>query len=268
MSEHRQVVIDFLNKCNVYAQASIERKKERRELQDIAAWESYIEFNTHAIGELEEGKLDDWFASPQAPNLPPIYRLDIASMEHAERSTWLNNILTPRPVVIAATHNEEGGRNFAPLSSVMHVSTAPAYLTASFSLHKDGRPRDTMANLRTTTRAILNILPATQDSAQLVDDTATPLPFGEDEGASINVQTVEGQPLLLNDAVAAVEVSYVEEHALPNAVAVLAVLKVEAIWFSSATLPTSGLAVLCQHGRDEMTAAPQTWTRKVSKHYG
>jgi hypothetical protein len=82
------------------------------------------------------------------------------------------------------------------------------------------------------------------------------------------MNTVEGRPLLLEESVAAVEASFVEEHGLPGAVATLVVLRVDAVWFSSSTVPSGGLNVLCQHGRDDMTPSPQGWTQRVLKHYG
>lgn len=150
----------------------------------------------------------------------------------------------------------------------MQVSTAPPYLTASFSIHKDKRPRDTLHNLRTTRNVMLNMMPPTPRGAFIVDETATPLPKGQDEGGLLDLPTVDDQPLLIQEAVAAIEASYVEEHPLPDAVATLVVLKVEAVWFSSSTLPSGGLDVLCQHGRDDMTPSPQGWTQRVLKHYG
>ena len=80
------------------------------------------------------------------------------------------------------------------------------------------------------------------------------------------METVHGQNLLFQEAVAAVEVSFVEEHKLPDAVATLVVLRVEAVWFPPP--PCGGLNVLCQHGRDDMTPSPQGWTQRVLKHYG
>ncbi len=268
MSDERNAVAAFLKKCNTYARASIQRKQERGELEDIPKWESYIEFNEHALQELADGTLDRWFTDDGSPVLQPLHRFPVKEMEHVERSIWLNNVLSPRPVVVAGTLDQDGHRNLAPLSSVMQVSTAPPYLTASFSIHKDGLPRDTLANLRATGRIVLNMMPATPRGAAIVDETATPLPKGSDEGELLKIETVEGEPLLLSEAVAAIEATYVEEHPLPDAVAVVAVLKVEAVWFTGATAPAGGLEVLCQHGRDDMTPAPQGWTRRVEKHYG
>ncbi len=267
MTDERTAVAAFLKKCNAYAEASVERKKERGELDEIAKWESYIEFNQHALEEIANGTLDRWF-KPSSEHQPPLVRLNVNDMEHVERSIWLNGVLSPRPVVVAGSTSKEGDRNFAPLSSVMQVSTSPPYLIASFSIHKDKRPRDTLQNLRSTGTVFLNVMPPTPRGATIVDETATPLPFGEDEGALLEMDTVEGEPLLLEESVAAVEASFVEEHRLPDAVATLVVLRVEAVWFSSSTIPSGGLDVLCQHGRDDMTPSPQGWTQRVLKHYG
>jgi len=267
LTDERTTVATFLKKCNAYAEASIERKRERGEVEDISRWESYIEFNQHALEEIANGTLDRWFES-NSEHQPPMVRLNVQDMEHVERSIWLNGILSPRPVVVAGTLGEDDVRNFAPLSSVMQVSTSPPYLIASLSIHKDKRPRDTLQNLRSTGTVFLNVMPPTPRGAAIVDETATPLPYGEDEGALLEMNTVEGRPLLLEESVAAVEASFVEEHSLPDAVATLVVLRVDAVWFSSTTVPSGGLNVLCQHGRDDMTPSPQGWTQRVLKHYG
>ena len=266
MKDERNAIASFLKKCNVYAEASIQRKKERGDLEEIPRWEAYIEFNQHALEEIANGTLDRWFEEPE--HSAPLHRIGMDEMEHVERSIWLNSVLSPRPVVVAASFDGEGNRNFAPLSSVMQVSTAPPYLTASFSIHKDGRPRDTLANLRSTNTVILNLMPATPRGASIVDETATPLPQGKDEGELCDAPTLEGEPLILSESVAAIEATLVEEHPLPDAVATLVVMRVQAVWYSTNVPPASGLDVLCQHGRDDMTPAPQGWKQRVEKHYG
>jgi len=268
MTDERGAVAAFLRKCNAYAEASIQRKIERGESEEVAKWESYIEFNNHALEEIANGTLDAWFNPAATPSTESHLRMSIEEMGHIERSVWLNNLLSPRPVVLAGTTNADGGVNFAPYSSFMQVSTAPPYLTASFSIHKDGRPRDTLTNLRNSGSAVLNLLPPTSRGAEIVDETATPLPPEVLEGALLSLPTSQEDARLLTEAVAAVEVTYVEEHPLPDAVATLVVLRVDAVWFTSSSAPASGLDVLCQHGRDDMTPAPQGWKRRVTKHYG
>jgi len=238
MASEREVVSAFLGRCNEYARASIARKQERGEKEDIAKWEAYIEFNEHALEEINNGTLDRWFPQQQ-PAKPPAHRHKTDAMEHGERSLWLNAVLSPRPVVVAVTMDNNGRRNVAPLSSLMAVSTAPPYLTAS------------------SARGV-----------QIVDETATPLPHGEDEGLLGEIKMLADHPMVLNEAVAAIEAVFVEEHALPQAVAKLAVFRATAVWSSEQDGPEEGLNVLCQHGRDLMTPAPDGWTHRVTKHYG
>ena len=111
-------------------------------------------------------------------------------------------------------------------------------------------------------------MPSTPRGAEIIDETATPLPHGSDESNLLNLETVQDQPLLLSEAVAGIEAEYVEEHPLPDAVARITVMRVKAVWFSSTTVPAGGISVLCQHGRDDITPAPDGWTRRVDKHYG
>ena len=45
-------------------------------------------------------------------------------------------------------------------------------------------------------------------------------------------------------------------------------MKVVNIWTNSTDIPERGLDVLTQHGMDNIMAAPNTWSKKVDKHYG
>ena len=68
----KAVVADFLAKCNRYADDRLEHYRaqlasagpsEALALQDkIVHWAAYRAFNEHALGELERGDLDAWFA--------------------------------------------------------------------------------------------------------------------------------------------------------------------------------------------------------------
>ena len=65
MQRKKQIVINFLEKCNTYSQDQIlilERSDKAHESnKKIEKWQSYIEFNKHAIHELKSTKLDSWF---------------------------------------------------------------------------------------------------------------------------------------------------------------------------------------------------------------
>lgn len=265
--DRKAVVVEFLERCNTYAEDSIQRKQKRGEESDLDSWNSYIEFNQHAIDEIHNGKLDRWFTPLPTTGMHAARRLEVDELEHSVRAGWLSGLLSPRPLVLASTQDSEGKLNLAPYTSVMAVSTGPPLLIASFSCNREGRYRDTLLNLRSTKKALLHFMPSTLAMIQAVDETAAPLPQGESEWNLAGLSHSEHHPLLINEAVAALEVEYVEEHALPDAVARLAVLRVTGIWTSESQIPPEGLDILCQHGHDRLTPAPQLWGAKVSKHY-
>ena len=266
--DRKATVVDYLEKCNAYAQASIARKMERGEVDETESWKSYVEFNEHAIEEISNGTLDHWFSPPPSQNMSDARRIDADSLEHAERAGWLSGLLSPRPLIVASTQDENGNKNLAPYTSVMAVSTGPPLLVASFSCNRDGRFRDTLHNLRTTKRAILHLMPSTLSSVQGVDETAAPLPQNESEWNLSGFTPSTHDPLLMNEAVAALEVEFIEDRALPDAVARLAILRVTGLWTSEQSIPPEGLDILCQHGHDRLTPSPNSWGKKVLKHYG
>ncbi|MFL2949396.1 MAG: flavin reductase family protein [Candidatus Poseidoniaceae archaeon] len=265
--DEKAVIVEYLKKCNSYAEASIARKEERGEVEEIPSWRSYIEFNEHAIEELGNGKLDAWFTPAPTHSLKQATRLDAEALEHPIRAGWLSGLLSPRPLIIASTQDEAGNLNLAPYTSVMAVSTGPPLLIASFSCNREGRYRDTLHNLRSTQRAILHLMPANLETVSAVDETAAPLPSGESEWNMAGFTQHEDEPLLINEAVAALEVEFIEDRPLPEAVARLAVLRVTGLWTTETKIPAEGLNVLCQHGHDRLTPAPQQWGAKVEKHY-
>ena len=81
MTDERAIVAEFLRKCNAYAHASIARKQERGDLEEVSKWEAYIEFNQHALDEIANGTLDKWFEeSDQGNTSPALHRLDVDTM--------------------------------------------------------------------------------------------------------------------------------------------------------------------------------------------
>ena len=266
--DRKAVVLEYLNRCNSYAEASIARKRERGEEQQTDSWKSYIEFNDHAIEEIKNGTLDHWFTPLPTTNMVDAKRMDVNEIEHAQRAGWLSGLLSPRPLVIASTQDEHGNKNLAPYTSVMAVSTGPPLLIASFSCNREGRYRDTLLNLRSTKKAILHLMPSNASMVDAIDETASPLPKEESEWNYAGFTPHELEPLLVNEAVAAIEVEYLEDRELPDAVARLAVLRVTGLWTTEQEIPPEGLDILCQHGHDRLTPSPSSWGQKVLKHYG
>ena len=62
VDERRRLVEVFLRRCVTYADASIERKKQRGEDEEIISqWQAYRDFTEHAAEEVASGDLDTWF---------------------------------------------------------------------------------------------------------------------------------------------------------------------------------------------------------------
>ena len=133
--DRKQVVLDYLTRCNAYAMDSIARKTERGEKEQTASWESYIQFNDHAIEEIKNGTLDNWFTPLPTKSMEGARRIDVDELEHAQRAGWLSGLLSPRPLVIASTQDKEGNKNLAPYTSVMAVSTGPPLLAQVLHSH-------------------------------------------------------------------------------------------------------------------------------------
>jgi len=266
--DRKAVVADFLAKCIDYANASIERKRQRGEVELISAWETYIEFTQHSIDEIHSGKLDAWFERDSRTDLGDSKRIDIMGMGHQQRSAWLAGIVSPRPLILASTVDQNGVKNLAPLSSVMGVSNTPPLFIASFSKNKRKEYRGTLLNMRQTGKAILHVMPSTLQAVDWIDMAGSPILPEQSEWDLIDITPHDENELLVKQAIAAIEVELVEEKELPDAVARLAVMKVTHIWTSSDNIPETGLDVLTQHGMDNIMAAPSGWSKKVDKHYG
>ena len=261
----KDVVVRFLTRCNSYAEESIKRKKERGEIDEISVWESYIKFNQHAIDEIIDGTLDEWFqVELQHGELTSI---EFTDMAHEEKSKWLTALLSPRPISIIATKQQNEAFNLSTISSCMHVSTSPPYILASFSKHRDGEMRDTLRHLRQSGKATMNFFQGHPDVLSIIEKAARPFNFGEAEAEQLNQQSKPNQNGIIPGAVGAVEVEFVQEYNMPDAVAKLALLKVQRIWYNGVSAPHQIEHLLCQHGMDRIGRLLLSDEKVISSHY-
>ena len=68
IQEKKEIIIDFLLKCNSYGEKKLLSYRSSGLNASncsvkIKSWEKYIEFNEHAIRELKDNTLDNWFES-------------------------------------------------------------------------------------------------------------------------------------------------------------------------------------------------------------
>jgi hypothetical protein len=71
-ADKKAAVADFLKRCNRYAEGQLAKYRQDLTTADAAAalaiqdkighWTAYRAFNEHALGEIDRGELDDWFA--------------------------------------------------------------------------------------------------------------------------------------------------------------------------------------------------------------
>ena len=199
---HRDLVLRFLERTVAYADASIQRKLERGEsATTIDPWRHHRDFTSRAIDELRAGHLDAWLERSDPSWVPqPTGRgdhdlerieMDLNALSHAVRGTLLSGLISPRPTLLIGTHGPEGGGNLAPVSSLSIVSNHPPIATVSFGVNREGRPRDTWANLQDRPEGLLHVLPATPDAAARVADANAPLPRSESEWTAIDLDSME-----------------------------------------------------------------------------
>ena len=265
--EGKAHVISFLKKCIEYANASIERKQKRGDVEDIANWEAYRDYTAHAVMEVEAGELDRWFPSQQkALGESDVSSLSLDALTHEARSTWLTNLASPRPLALIATSSDEGGRNIAPYTSLSIVSNSPPMAVVSFSADRNNRWRDTLLNMRQTKKAVLNFLPISLDSASVVEQTAKPIDHGASEWDAFGLESLESNDLIMNDAAFAILGELVEEVDLPDAKAKLAILRLTDILIPGDLDASQPAHILCQHGLNRLMATPTEWHYNIDRN--
>ena len=285
----KDAVCDFLRRCVLYADSSINRKRDRDEdSTEIERWTAYRDFTAYALLEVERGELDDWFESDgeaerkRATFLGQPMGEDIRTdamdaLEHPERAEWLSALIAPRPVLLLSTISEEGVANLCPVTSVALLSNTPPLLGVSLSQDRSGRPRDTLVNLRSGSKISAMVLPGTWDAALLVNETAAPLPpeQSEWEGLDESIESPNGFPPYHPLSVAVLECEVVELHPLPDSVATLAILRVQNILRpeigTKRQMPPDAETwrpLLAQFGLNRLTSGPDgaDWSFEVRSH--
>lgn len=99
----------------------------------------------------------------------------------------LTQTVIPRPIAWVLSENHVGDNvveteqryNIAPFSYFTAVSSDPALLMLSFASKDDGGEKDTLINISEKQHFVIHI--ATAEQMQAVQDTSTPLPYGESE---------------------------------------------------------------------------------------
>src|SRR5688572_8873446 len=84
---------------------------------------------------------------------------DVASMERLRIYKIVAGSVLPRPIGLISTVGRNGQYNLAPFSFFNALSSDPPYVAISISRHiPDGRPKDTLRNIRDTGEFVANVV--------------------------------------------------------------------------------------------------------------
>lgn len=70
--------------------------------------------------------------------------------QHAGRQSWVNCVISPRPIAWISTLNPDGSANLAPFSHFNAIASNPGMLMVSCERRPDGRKKDTVINAERT----------------------------------------------------------------------------------------------------------------------
>jgi flavin reductase (DIM6/NTAB) family NADH-FMN oxidoreductase RutF len=114
-------------------------------------------------------------------------QITLAELSPAQRYHITSSLVVPRPIAWVTTLNEDGGVNAAPFSYFQLLGENPPLCVLGLGRHSDGRPKDTLANVRRTQEFVVNLV--TEENADLMNLSATDFPAGMSEVDTLKLAT-------------------------------------------------------------------------------
>jgi flavin reductase (DIM6/NTAB) family NADH-FMN oxidoreductase RutF len=100
--------------------------------------------------------------------------------EFADRAyPILASLVTPRPIALVTTINEQGQINAAPFSFFNLMGAEPPICAFAPGDRDDGTPKDTVLNIRSGHEFVVNLVD--ESIAEAMNQCAASLPYGENE---------------------------------------------------------------------------------------
>ncbi|OBV28927.1 hypothetical protein BKN38_08715 [Helicobacter sp. CLO-3] len=112
-------------------------------------------------------------------------QLDFAFQSALAKYRILSNTITPRPIAWVSSTNDEGVVNLAPFSFFGVVSSSPPIFSLCFGAKSDGSPKDTLANLRATKKATINLVMV--DAIPMLEQSASELESTKSEASTFGI---------------------------------------------------------------------------------
>jgi len=105
--------------------------------------------------------------------------LDFAALATRDAYQWMSNSILPRPIAWVSTISPDGRTNLAPFSFFQGITANPPTLMFVPTNNREGGKKDTIRNIEQVPEFVVNFV--TKALAVPMNDTATPLPYGESE---------------------------------------------------------------------------------------
>lgn len=104
---------------------------------------------------------------------------NLADLSATDAYKLLRNVVTPRPIALVTTIDENGIVNAAPFSFFNAIAFDPCMVVLGLEARPDGSPKDTSRNIRDSREFVVNMVDRAM--AEKMNACATPLPHGESE---------------------------------------------------------------------------------------
>ncbi len=136
--------------------------------------------------------MDRWRATSTGRSRParrsdPAMQITLADLSPAQRYHITSSLVVPRPIAWITTLNEDGSMNAAPFSYFQLVGENPPLCVLGIGRREDGRPKDTLANVRRSREFVVNLV--TEENAELMNLCATDFPTGMSEVDTLKLAT-------------------------------------------------------------------------------
>jgi flavin reductase (DIM6/NTAB) family NADH-FMN oxidoreductase RutF len=142
--------------------------------------------------------------------------IDPGALEPSKLTLLFQSLIVPRPVAWVSTVSAAGVPNVAAFSYFNAGSTNPPLVMFSVGVHRDGRAKDTLNNLREVPEFVLHI--ANTPLIAQVEITGTEFPPEVDEFIEARLTPVLAdlvRPARIAEAPAAMECNLLELHPMP-----------------------------------------------------
>lgn len=115
-------------------------------------------------------------------------RFDTASLDANLCARLITATVVPRPIAWIVTQSIDGQRNAAPFSFFNALCSWPPVLGIGMQPRADGKPKDTLANIRATREFVVNMVSYAQASAMNMTGGAYPPTLDEIALAGLEVE--------------------------------------------------------------------------------